>query len=63
MVITIIIHYLHAASSEEGAFLARGTEPVFTALGSLFGLALEFTELHDQARDCCNCANRCRLQQ
>lgn len=33
---------------EEGAFLSPKAEPIFTQLCALLGLALEFTELHDQ---------------
>lgn len=44
----ILEHQRYLSCIEEGAFLARCTEPILTALGALFGLALEFTELHDQ---------------
>jgi len=41
-------HQQYLSSLEEGAFLAPRTEPVLTAIIALLGLALEFTELHDQ---------------
>lgn len=44
----ILEHQRYLARIEEGAFLAPKAEPIFAALGALFGLALEFTELHDQ---------------
>merc|ERR1712176_104401 len=44
----ILEHQRYLACIEEGAFLASKTEPILTALTTLFGLALDFTELHDQ---------------
>lgn len=41
-------HRRYLACIEEGAFLSPGTEQVLSALKLLFGLALNFTELHDQ---------------
>jgi len=44
----ILEHSRYLACIEEGAFLAAKTEPIHTALSALFGLALEFTDLHEQ---------------
>ncbi|CAK0892871.1 unnamed protein product, partial [Prorocentrum cordatum] len=41
-------HHRYLACIEEGAFLAAKSEPILTALTALFGLALEFAELHEQ---------------
>jgi gamma-tubulin complex component 3 len=44
----ILEHQRYLANIEEGAFLAPKSEPILTALSALFGLSLEFAELHDQ---------------
>lgn len=41
-------HTRYLSCIEEGAFLAPRTEPVLSAISSLLGLALEFSDLHDQ---------------
>lgn len=41
-------HQRYLACIEEGAFLTSKTDAILTGLTSLFTLALEFTEIHDQ---------------
>merc|ERR1719199_1666796 len=43
----IVEHQRYLACIEEGAFLSPRAESILTALNALFGLVLDFSQLHD----------------